>query len=58
MSKRLIIVVTYPGRGAGNDPERLRLAFHQDPTFINVYFPHWVNNLPWPVCALGSDYFV
>ena len=26
--KNTIIVVAYPGRGAGNDPKPLRLAFH------------------------------
>ena len=24
--------------GAGNDPETLKLAFHQGPTLINAYF--------------------
>ena len=30
--------MTCPDRGASNDPEHLRLAFHQGPTFINTYF--------------------
>ena len=32
------MVIVCNDRGAGNDPEAFRLAFHQqDPTFINVY---------------------
>ena len=30
-----IIFVARPDRGAGNDPETLRLAFHQGPTVID-----------------------
>ena len=40
ISKKLIIVVACPDQGAVNDPEPLRLAFHQGPTFINAYFPY------------------
>ena len=29
--------VVCPVRGAGNDPEALRLAFHQSPTFMNTH---------------------
>ena len=37
MSKNTLIVVACPGRGAGNDPEVLGSAFHQDPAFIVAY---------------------
>ena len=32
------IVAACSEEGAGNDPETLKLAFHQGPTFINAYF--------------------
>ena len=38
MNKKLIIIVACPGRGAGNDPEPLMLAFQQDPTFLMQIF--------------------
>ena len=50
MSKKLIIVVACPDQGAANDPEFFRLAFHQDPTFINAYFPYRASAKE--VCAL------
>ena len=34
--KKIIKVVAYPDRGAGNDPGAL--GFHQSPTFISAYF--------------------
>ena len=33
-----IIVAACSKWGAGNDPETLKLAFRQGPTFINAYF--------------------
>ena len=37
MSKKAIIFVACPDRGAGNDPEALGSAFQQSPTFIKAY---------------------
>ena len=36
--RNTIIVVACSEGGAGNDPESLKLAFHQKLTFINAYF--------------------
>ena len=35
--KSTILNVTYPDRGAGDDPEAWWLAFDQGPTFMNAY---------------------
>ena len=38
MSKNTIIVVAWPDRGAGKDPEALGLDFYQQlNTFVNAY---------------------
>ena len=37
-AKNAIVVVVWPGRGTGNDPETLGLGLHnQAPTFIYMY---------------------
>ena len=54
MSKGFIIVTASPDQGTGNDPETLRLAFRQCPTFRNAYCPNCAycpyggNDLPRP----------